>query len=70
MASIAGFAYSQGLKKHGGTWDVATLDTFLQSPQHFASGTVMAFPGIPTAEDRANVIAYLKSIETAQGAQK
>lgn len=70
VASVAGFTYSQGLRKHGGTWDAATLNTFLQSPQHFASGTVMAFPGIPTAEDRANVIAYLKSIETAQGAPK
>ena len=61
-ASIAGFAYSDALKKLGGAWTPADLDSFLTKPSAFANGTKMTFPGLPSAEDRANVIAYLQSI--------
>lgn len=59
----AGFAYSADLSGHGGNWDVATLDAWLANPKKFAAGTKMTFPGLSSAEDRAAVIAYLKSAQ-------
>lgn len=56
-----GFAFSDGLKAHKGTWDDATLDQWLTAPAKFASGTKMTFAGLSDAKQRADVIAYLKS---------
>lgn len=58
----AGFAYSPDLSGHGGTWDFATLDSWLKNPKAFAAGTKMSFAGLPKGEDRANVILYLNSL--------
>jgi cytochrome c len=60
--SVAGFAYSDGVKKLGGAWTYDDLDKFLTKPSAFAAGTKMGFPGLPSGEDRAEVIAYLRSI--------
>jgi cytochrome c len=60
VAGQAGFAYSPALKKHGGAWNPPALDAFLAQPQMAAPGTMMAFPGLPQATDRANLIAYLQ----------
>lgn len=63
-ASVAGYNYSEAMKKkaaEGTTWDEATLDTYLTKPQAYVPGTKMAFPGLANADDRANVIAYLKT---------
>ena len=57
----AGFAYSADLAGKGGNWDAATLDAWLASPKKFAAGTKMTFAGLATPEERAGVIAYLKS---------
>ncbi|MEZ5680599.1 MAG: cytochrome c family protein [Erythrobacter sp.] len=57
----AGFAYSSALSGHGGTWDYANLDAWLKSPRAFADGTKMSFAGLSKAEDRANLLAYLKA---------
>ncbi|MGK6318910.1 c-type cytochrome [Sphingomonas sp. DT-204] len=54
-----GFAFSDALKKVGGTWDFDKMDAWLKSPRKFADGTKMTFAGLGNAEDRANVIAYL-----------
>ena len=55
-----GFAYSSALADHGGKWDYAALDAWLNCPRAFASGTKMSFAGLGSAEDRANVILYLR----------
>ena len=55
----AGFAYSGDLADHGGDWTYENLDHWLKSPKAFAAGTKMTFAGLGSAEDRANVIAYL-----------
>ena len=57
----AGFAYSSDLSGHGGDWTYENLDVWLKSPKAFAAGTKMTFAGLGSAEDRANVIAYLKA---------
>jgi cytochrome c2 len=62
IASHEGFSYTPALKKHEGEdWTYAHLDAWLTNPQAFASGTTMAFPGIPDAKKRADLIAFLRS---------
>jgi len=56
------FAFSDALKSKGGTWTVDNLNDWLWKPQSFAKGTKMTFIGLPKAQDRANVIAYLNSL--------
>jgi cytochrome c len=54
-----GFAWSDVLSKHGGTWDWDSLSKWLTSPKAFAPGTKMTFAGLSKPEDRADVIAFL-----------
>jgi cytochrome c len=60
--SVAGFAYSAGMKSAGGTWTEEDLDKFLTKPKDFVNGTKMTFAGLPDGDDRANVIAFLRSL--------
>ena len=57
--SFPGFNYSPAMKGKNVTWNPATLDTYLTAPMKFVPGTRMAFAGLPNAQDRADVIAYL-----------
>jgi cytochrome c len=59
---MAGFDYSDGLKKLGGTWNEDELNAWLTNPRDVVSGTRMAFPGIKSEKERAAVVAYLRSI--------
>lgn len=61
QAGVAGFAYSDAMKKLTGTWNVAELNKWLFSPKTYAPGTKMVL-AMPKAQDRADVIAYLKSL--------
>jgi cytochrome c len=54
-----GFAWSDALGKHGGTWDWDSLGKWLHNPKAFAPGTKMTFAGLSKPEDRADVIAFL-----------
>jgi cytochrome c len=54
-----GFAWSDALAKHGGSWDWDSLSQWLKSPKTFAPGTKMTFAGLSKPEDRADVIAFL-----------
>ena len=56
-----GYAFSDALKGKGGKWDEATLNEWLTSPSKFAAGTKMTFAGLTDAQQRADVIAYLKA---------
>ncbi len=62
--SHEGFKYSQGMTTFGEshTWDYATLDVYLTNPKAEVPGNKMAFAGLKKPEDRANVIAYLRSL--------
>src|SRR2546428_6587799 len=57
-----GFNYSPALKSANVTWDVGTLDKFLQGPGSFVHGTRM-FLSLPNANDRQNIIAYLATLK-------
>jgi cytochrome c len=63
IASIGDFGYSDALKGLGGNWEAERLNDFLANPKAYAPGTKMSFAGLPKGEDRANLIAYLKSLE-------
>jgi nitrite reductase (NO-forming) len=53
------YAYSPAMKDANLTWDAKTLDGYLDDPQKFVPGNKMPFPGLKTAQDRADVIAFL-----------
>lgn len=59
--SVAGFNYSKANKESGVTWNEDVLFTYLEAPQKFMPGTRMAFAGLKKPQDRADVIAYLKT---------
>lgn len=59
--TAAGYSYSAGVKALNVTWDEASLDKWLTNPSAMATGTKMAFR-LNEAKDRADVIAYLKSL--------
>ena len=59
VASIEGFKYSEAMKGHGGNWDAATLDGYLENPKTSIPGNKMAFVGLKDASERMNVIAFL-----------
>ncbi len=62
IAAHEDFNYSPALKGKEGDWTYEQLDVWLTNPQAFAPGTSMAFPGIPDAKKRADVIAFLMSM--------
>lgn len=56
------FPYSDALKGKEGAWTDANLDAFIANPKGWAPGTKMTFPGLKKPEERAAVIAYLRSV--------
>ena len=57
-----GFNFSAALKAKGGTWTYDDLSKFIANPKGFVPGTAMGFAGIPKDSERADVIAYLRSL--------
>jgi cytochrome c len=69
VASVAGYEYSDALKRVNGRWDARRLEMWLQDPQSVAPGTKMAF-SLPSATERSAVIQYLASTSAPAGAVK
>lgn len=57
----AGFAYTDANKSKGITWNEDTLFIYLENPKKYIPGTKMVFAGLKKENDRADLIAYLKS---------
>ncbi len=60
--SVAGYAYSAGLKKSGTNgliWDDASLEKWLSDPDAMVPDNNMEFR-VPKAQERLDLIAYLK----------
>lgn len=65
VASVNGFSYSNAMKAFaatGAVWDEATLNTYLKGPSDLVKGTKMSVPPVSRDTERADLIAYLKSI--------
>ena len=58
-----GYAFSTALAVAGEQWTYESLDAFLEKPSTYARGTTMTFNGLPKAQDRADLIAYLDSLD-------
>jgi cytochrome c len=56
--TVPGYAYSPALKNSHIVWSPDTLDRWLTNPQALVPGVKMFF-AMPSAQDRADVIAYL-----------
>jgi len=60
-----GFAYSlafQSMNVVGAEWTYTRLDSFLKNPQNEIPGTRMGFGGIEDNDQRAAIIAYLRTL--------
>jgi cytochrome c len=57
--TIKDYNYSDALKSSGLTWDESILDRWLINPNALVPGSNMFF-AIDDAQDRADIIAYLK----------
>ncbi len=60
-----GFAFSSAMKGAGGDWTYEDLYAFLKKPSAFIPKTKMSFAGLKKSSDRANVIAYMRSLSDA-----
>ena len=58
---IPGYSYSAANKGSGIIWSEDKLFQYLEAPQRVVPGTKMTYTGIKDPQQRANVIAYLKT---------
>jgi cytochrome c len=62
-AAVDGFGYSEALTSMAGqSWTPENLNDFLANPKGYAPGTKMSFAGLPKETDRANLIAWLATM--------
>lgn len=64
-ASLDGFSYSDAMKKlgeEGHVWTPEEIDHFIADPKGMVPGTKMAFAGVKKPEERADIVAYLQSL--------
>ncbi|MGH6763244.1 MAG: c-type cytochrome [Phyllobacterium sp.] len=72
MATHEGFSYSTAMKEfsQGGSvvWDYDHLNHFLTSPKGYIKGTAMGFAGDKKDNERADLIAYLRTLADSPAA--
>lgn len=62
-ASIDGFKYSKSMQRAGRdglTWRLETLNAYVENPKVLVSGTRMSYRGMKDAQDRADLLAFLR----------
>ncbi|MEM7752123.1 MAG: c-type cytochrome [Pseudomonadota bacterium] len=62
-AGLEGFKYSKSLARAGANgveWHADTLSAYIENPRNFASGTRMSYAGLKDAQERTDLIAYLR----------
>ena len=64
-ASHEGYVYSEAMKAKAGVWGYEELYAYLANPKGVVVGTKMTYAGMPKFEDRANVLAYLRTLADA-----
>lgn len=63
--SVAGFAYSDALRKSGLTWDDETLERWLADPEALVPGQRMGYR-LSEAQARADIVAYLATLKAGR----
>lgn len=63
QAGRPGYSYSAALTAKGGVWTFDELNKWITKPAAYAPGTKMSFAGLPDAKKRAEVIAYLNTLQ-------
>ena len=61
-ASVAGFEYSEDLRKSGIVWNEVTIDKFITAPKKLFPGTRMELPGVEDEKTRRGIIRFLGSL--------
>ena len=64
VAAVEGYKYSDDMKAYaatGAVWDEATLQAYLEKPKAVVAKTKMAFAGLNKEDERADLIAFLKT---------
>jgi len=62
---VADFDYSDAMRakgEEGMTWTFENLDHFIENPKGFIPGTAMTYAGVKNPEERADIIAYLRTL--------
>ena len=57
-----GYPFSEALAGKGGDWSYEDIDHMIFKPTAYVKGTKMAFAGLPKEQERADVIAYLRTM--------
>ncbi len=67
IGNVGDFSYSSALQAYaaGKTWTYDELNGFLWNPKKYMKGTAMGFVGVKKVQDRANLIAYLRSLSAS-----
>jgi cytochrome c len=60
--SSSGFRDSRAMKSAAVTWDEKSLDAYITEPQKSIPGNLMPFSGVTDAQQRADLISYLKGL--------
>ena len=64
-AHVDGFNYSQAMaSKKGEPWTYEELNKFIANPRAYAPGTRMAYAGLGNTQQRADLIAWLRTLDT------
>lgn len=69
--TVEGFTrYSDALRQAKLAWTEAALDRWLRDPAALVPGNSMTFPGIPDAQVRQDLVAYMKAVAQSKAPAK
>jgi cytochrome c len=61
--TVEGYTYSKANIDSNTVWTPEVLDVYLENPKKFMPGTKMSFAGIKKIQERADLIAYLVTLQ-------
>lgn len=65
LGAHEGFSYSSAMANHGGDWSYDALNLFLAKPKDYLPGTKMSYAGMRKVQDRADLVAYLRTLSAS-----